>query len=72
MAMTTESYTAQIGEAAGVVWRTLAAHGSLTLAKLVKETDLPRDLAMQAIGWLAREEKVEIDDSRTRKVSLRD
>ena len=71
MAMTTESHTAQIGEAAGVVWRALDTHGSLTLAKLVKETDLPRDLVMQAVGWLARGEKLDFDDSRTRKVTLR-
>lgn len=72
MAMATESYLAQIGDAAGAVWRTLDTHGSLTLAKLVKESGLPRDLAMQALGWLAREEKITIDDSRTHKVSLRD
>lgn len=72
MAMTTDSYTVQIGEAAGAIWRTLDAQGAQTLAKLVKETGLPRDLVMQAVGWLAREEKLDFDDSRTRKVSLRD
>ena len=43
----------------------------MSLAKLVKEIDAPRDLVMQALGWLAREEKLNIEgDSRTRLVSL--
>jgi len=44
----------------------------LTIAKLVKEIDAPRDVVMQALGWLAREEKLEIEgDGRTRTVSLK-
>lgn len=62
----------QIGETAGVVWRALAEKGPLSLAKLVKEVDEPRDVVMQAIGWLAREDKVWIEEeSRTRVVYLR-
>lgn len=64
-------YVTQIGEAAGAVWRVLADRGPLSLAKLVKEVGLPRDLVMQAVGWLAREDKLAIDDSRSRMVSLR-
>ena len=30
----------------------------MSLPKLVEEMRTPRDLVMQAIGWLAREEKV--------------
>jgi hypothetical protein len=63
---------AEIGETAGRVWHLLDEKGSLTIAKLVKEVDVPRDVIMQALGWLAREEKLEIEgDGRTRKVSLR-
>lgn len=62
----------QIGETAGSVWRALAEKGPLSLAKLVKEVDEPRDVVMQAIGWLAREDKVWIEEeSRTRVVYLR-
>lgn len=69
----TSSCVAQIGETAGAVWRLLDASGPLTVSKLVKELDAPRDLAMQAIGWLAREDKISIDEeSRSRVVSLRD
>jgi hypothetical protein len=62
----------QIGETAGEIWHVLDTKGTLTIAKLVKEVDAPRDTIMQALGWLAREEKINIDeDARTRVVSLR-
>lgn len=63
---------AQIGEMAGVVWHVLDEHGPQTLAKLVKLIDAPRDAIMQALGWLAREEKITIDEtSRGKIVTLR-
>jgi len=44
----------------------------MNLTKLVKMIGEPRDIVMQALGWLAREDKVSIkDDGRTREVSLR-
>lgn len=62
----------QIGETAGVVWHLLSDKGSLSMAKLVKETGCPRDLVMLALGWLAREDKIGIDvDSRSPTISLR-
>jgi hypothetical protein len=61
----------QIGEAAGAVWRLLDARGPISVAKLVRELGLPRDVVMQALGWLAREDKIAIDDSRTKLVTLR-
>jgi len=62
----------QIGEAAGAVWKTLADNGPMTMAKLVKAVGSPRDLVMQAVGWLAREDKVTIEEDRhSRIVSLR-
>lgn len=67
-----ESCISEIGATAGKIWHTLEEKGPLTIAKLVKEIECPRDVIMQALGWLAREEKVEIDeDGRTRVVSLR-
>jgi hypothetical protein len=61
-----------IGDTAGVVWRTLNDNGPLSIAKLVKATGQPRDTVMQAVGWLAREDKINIEeDGRTRLVSLR-
>jgi len=69
---TPKSCLAEIGETAGHVWRLLDKKGPLTLAMLVKDIDLPRDTIMQALGWLAREDKIEIEENgRTRTVSLR-
>ena len=66
------SCLSEIGETAGKVWHVLEVKGPQTVAKLIKELDdIPRDVVMQAIGWLAREDKVEIEDGRTKVVSLR-
>lgn len=65
------SLVQQIGETAGDVWHTLLEHGPMTLSQLTKEVDAPRDRVMQAVGWLAREDKVQIEDqSRRRVISL--
>jgi hypothetical protein len=58
----------QIGEAAGAVWHALHENGPLTLAKLEKQLGANRDLVMQAVGWLAREGKIEISESKRAKV----
>jgi hypothetical protein len=71
MSTATECCVSQIGEVAGRVWNALATNGALSAAKLVKEVDAPRDLVMQAVGWLAREDKVTIEDSRSKTISLR-
>lgn len=67
------SCVSEIGETAGKLWHVLDVKGPQTIAKLVKELDdTPRDVLMQAMGWLAREDKLEIEeDGRTRTVSLR-
>lgn len=63
----------QIGEAAGLVWNHLNQNGPISLTKLIKELGLQRDVVMQALGWLAREDKLSIDDEgRTRVIRLRD
>lgn len=66
------SIVTQIGETAGIVWRTLDEQGPMSLSKLVRAIGEPRDAVMQAIGWLAREGKIWIEeDRRSRIVSLR-
>jgi hypothetical protein len=63
----------QIGETAGIIWQVLNAKGPVTIAKLVKEIGAPRDVVMQGLGWLAREDKVNIEEeSRSRIVSLKE
>ena len=72
MATATESEVLmQIGESAGLVWRTLAAKGPLSFAQLVKVSGAPRDAVMQGIGWLAREDKLDFEEGRTLKVGLK-
>lgn len=62
----------QIGETAGAVWHCLSDNGQMSMAKLVKSIDAPRDVTMQAVGWLAREDKIDIEEtSRGRVVSLK-
>jgi hypothetical protein len=66
------SQVAQIGKTAGVVWSILTENGPLSMAKLVKAVGGPRDVVMQALGWLAREDKIWIEEEgRSRVVSLR-
>ena len=64
----TTSPIEQIGETAGEVWHTLLEHGQLTITQLTKEVDAPRDRIMQAVGWLAREDKICFEEQARRKV----
>jgi len=71
--VTSISCVEQIGDAAGRVWHKLDEEGPMSMAKLIKGVgDLPRDVVMQAIGWLAREDKIWIEETkRGRVISLR-
>lgn len=67
-----DQHVVHIGETAGAVWHALSSNGRMSLAKLVKTVGEPRDTVMQALGWLAREGKILIEDEgRSRMVSLR-
>ena len=68
-----QTYVDQIGETAGLIWHTLAENGPTPITRLIKNVEAPRDLVMQGIGWLAREEKIAVsEESRTRIISLID
>jgi len=61
-----------IGHAAGDVWGALHGQGWRTLAAVKKDVDRPADLTLLAIGWLAREGKLDFAASgRSVKVSLK-
>ena len=61
----------QIGTTAGKVWNFLADNPSTSYSKITKSLDVPRDLVIQAIGWLAREGKLSIvETNRGKLVSL--
>lgn len=69
--MTTKTATAlleQIGETAGRVWHALHKEGPLSVAKLTETTELNRDLVLQAIGWLAREGKLQISETKRGRI----
>lgn len=60
-----------IGEVSGVIWNYLNEQGPVTLSRLARDIDAPRDLVMQGVGWLAREGKVTFQEgSRSKMISL--
>ena len=54
----------EIGETAGKVWQALSANGPQTPAQLKKEVGEPTELLFFALGWLAREDNVEITQAK--------
>ena len=65
------SLAEQIGVTSGQVWQLLAENGEMNLNQLVKQADASRDSVMQAIGWLARENKINIvAQQKVRLISL--
>jgi hypothetical protein len=62
-----------IGQTAGSVWNYLRTNGECSLSALERAVEAPKAMVSMAIGWLAREGKVEIKDAkRTIRISLRE
>jgi hypothetical protein len=61
----------EIGHVAGEVWAALQKDGELTLVALKKAVKAPPDLVVAAIGWLAREDKLEFGSGPSPKIGLR-
>ena len=62
----------KIGRAAGVIWSYLNDHGAATANKIRKGTQRDAATVHLALGWLARENKVNIETrGRTTTYSLR-
>jgi hypothetical protein len=60
----------EIGEAAGKIWNITGKEGKITLSRAKKITGCP-DLAHMAIGWLAREEKIDfVKEGRATYITL--
>jgi len=57
-----------IGDAAGVLWRYLAEHGETATTVALKSTETGTVIGQRAIGWLARENKIEIGRLRGREL----
>lgn len=64
--------TEQVGVTAGKVWHVLKDSGPLTVAQLRKKLNGSGDLVGFALGWLAREDKVDISaEKKNFKVALK-
>ena len=50
----------QVGETAGRIWQALSSEGPQTLAQLKKGLNGTSELVPLAVGWLAREDKIEL------------
>jgi hypothetical protein len=62
----------QLGDTAGKIWHALNDHGPQTLAQLKKRLNGSGELVGFALGWLAREDKIDISqDKKNFKVALK-
>ena len=64
--------TEHVGDTAGKIWHMLNDHGPQTLAQLKKRLNGSGELVGFALGWLARENKVDIaQEKKSFKVALK-
>jgi hypothetical protein len=62
----------QVGETAGKIWHLLNDKGPQTVPQLRKKIDGSGELLSFALGWLAREDKVDItQEKKVLKVALK-
>jgi hypothetical protein len=61
-----------IGTAAGELWRYLNTNGVATADAIKRKMKLPSEVLYAAVGWLAREDKLEIQvDGKRVQLSLK-
>ena len=53
-------FNGQVGETAGKIWHLLNEDGPITVSQLKKKLNGSGELVNFALGWLAREDKVDI------------
>lgn len=62
----------EIGHVAGEVWGVLSRDSGQTVGAIKKSINAPGEVVLAAIGWLAREDKLEFSThGRSVKISLR-
>lgn len=67
-----ETIQENIGLSAGKIYNYLADNGEVTFSKMKKDLDLKGNFADLGLGWLAREDKVDISkNGNSVKVKLR-
>lgn len=60
-----------VGRAAGKVWQYLRSNGQCSVTAVEKGVEMPSTLVHMALGWLAREGKLAVEqDKRSVRVSL--
>jgi len=52
----------KIGETAGKIWKFLDEKGEANMTQLKKGVKADPNLILQAIGWLAREDKLQVNN----------
>jgi len=63
----------QVGETAGKIWHVLTDLGPQSLAQLKKKVNGSGELVDFALGWLAREDKIDITlEKKSFKVTLKE
>ncbi len=61
-----------IGIAAGKIWKFLNKNGPASSTKICSATGISKNEVQRAIGWLAREEKIALEQKgRTETISLK-
>jgi hypothetical protein len=61
-----------VGETAGRIWQLLDKEGPQTLAQIKKKLNGSGELVSLGLGWLAREDKVDIQqEKKSFKVALK-
>ena len=61
--VSTKDVVEEFGYSAGKVWKELNTHGPLNEKDLLKNTRLPKNNIYAAIGWLARENKIQFENN---------
>ncbi len=63
---------AAVGETAGKIWRSLSADGPQTVSQLKKKVNGSSELVGYALGWLAREDKIDfVQEKKSVLIQLR-
>ena len=62
----------EIGQTAGEIWDLLDSNGKASISKLSSEINKPNNVIYMGLGWLAREDKIDIVKSKKgTKVTLK-
>ena len=62
-----------IGKTAGLVWKFLQSNGESCISAVAKGVKAPGPMVSMAVGWLAREGKLEVkNEKRSVRISLRE